>query len=493
MPSQLDAVVNQCKSILAQCIVSANEAAVAAASIGNAGLAPLQSPAFTGDPTAPTPATGDASIRLATTAFVNGQRGIPSGLATLDVNGVVPLAQLPFAGITFVSTWDASLNIPALVSGSGVGGNFYIVQVAGFTNLDGITTWNVGDWALFDGSHWKRVPYTPPPLSNIPLSALAGQAPSTVVANTAGGTATPAAVTISSLTSYLTVAVGDSGGGGVKGLVPAPPAGAAGSGAFLRADMIFAVPPSPNLAAYALLNSPAFVGTPTTATIARGTSSTALATGEFVIKQLASAAEVALIKANGTVSAGTSTYGAAADHIHATDLSRAPLVSPALVGTPTAPTASPSTNTTQIATTAYADAIAVLKADVNSPTLTGTASAPTPSAGDNTTKIATTAYVLAALGTVGSTVLAGSGITVVGGNTISINTNNRGGVGAYDMIRCGGTTSCASGATITGIGTTTFQFIDVGGSNTGIAVPTGQVWRNMSAATAGSSLFMRVS
>lgn len=68
----------------------------------------------------------------------------------------------------------------------------------------------------------------------------------------------------------------------------------------------------------------------------------------------------------------------------------APLQSPALTGTPTAPTAAPLTNSTQIATTAYADAaVAVEKtravaaeallAPQASPTFTGTVTQPAPS------------------------------------------------------------------------------------------------------------------
>jgi hypothetical protein len=71
------------------------------------------------------------------------------------------------------------------------------------------------------------------------------------------------------------------------------------------------------------------------------------------------------------------------------------LASPTLTGTPTAPTAAPSTNTTQIATTAYADAIAALKANLASPTFTGTPAAPTAAVDTNTTQLATTAFVLA--------------------------------------------------------------------------------------------------
>lgn len=58
-------------------------------------------------------------------------------------------------------------------------------------------------------------------------------------------------------------------------------------------------------------------------------------------------------KMDGTAAAGTGTTWARADHVHPTDTSRAPLASPALTGTPTAPTAAAGTNTTQIATTEF--------------------------------------------------------------------------------------------------------------------------------------------
>jgi hypothetical protein len=71
------------------------------------------------------------------------------------------------------------------------------------------------------------------------------------------------------------------------------------------------------------------------------------------------------------------------------------LASPALTGTPTAPTASASTNTTQIATTAFVD---TSFAPLASPTLTGTPAAPTATTSTNTTQIATTAFVQTELG-----------------------------------------------------------------------------------------------
>ena len=113
-----------------------------------------------------------------------------------------------------------------------------------------------------------------------------------------------------------------------------------------------------------------------------------------------------------------------------TDLAaKAPLASPDLTGTPTAPTANAGTNTTQIATTAFVqsavtslingapgaldtlDELAAAlgddanfastvtnslsaKAPLASPTFTGTPAAPTAAADTNTTQVATTAFVI---------------------------------------------------------------------------------------------------
>lgn len=65
-----------------------------------------------------------------------------------------------FGGAIYQGTWDALTNTPLLQSGIGVQGYYYIVNVAGSTNLDGITDWNVGDWAIFDGTAWQQVDNT---------------------------------------------------------------------------------------------------------------------------------------------------------------------------------------------------------------------------------------------------------------------------------------------------------------------------------------------
>ena len=109
--------------------------------------------------------------------------------------------------------------------------------------------------------------------------------------------------------------------------------------------------------------------------------------------------------------------------INALEQQRAPLASPALTGTPTAPTAAVDTNTTQIATTAFyvnqagtvlpllsgtaaagislrfarADHVHpsdTTRAPLASPTFTGTPAGPTPAVDTNTTQLATTAFVI---------------------------------------------------------------------------------------------------
>jgi hypothetical protein len=69
----------------------------------------------------------------------------------LIINGEV------FTGLDFQGSWNASTNSPALASSVGTNGEFYIVSVAGATDLNGITNWGIGDWAIFNGTAWQRV------------------------------------------------------------------------------------------------------------------------------------------------------------------------------------------------------------------------------------------------------------------------------------------------------------------------------------------------
>lgn len=76
----------------------------------------------------------------------------PSTKAVKDALDSVSSGQTP------MGAWDASTNTPELASGVGVAGQYYEVSVAGETDLDGESSWEVGDKAIFNGTVWTRIP-----------------------------------------------------------------------------------------------------------------------------------------------------------------------------------------------------------------------------------------------------------------------------------------------------------------------------------------------
>ena len=98
-------------------------------------------------------------VGLGTAAELNA--GVANGVATLDSGGQVPLSQIPPLGdLNYQGTWNASTNSPTLTSSTGTKGYYYVVSVAGSTNLNGITDWKVSDWAVFNGSVWQKIDNT---------------------------------------------------------------------------------------------------------------------------------------------------------------------------------------------------------------------------------------------------------------------------------------------------------------------------------------------
>jgi hypothetical protein len=96
---------------------------------------------------------------LGTAAYLDA--GSALGVATLDAGGKVPTSQIPQMGdLNYQGTWNASTNTPTLTSSAGTKGFYYVVSVAGSTNLNGITDWKVGDWAVFNGSVWEKIDNT---------------------------------------------------------------------------------------------------------------------------------------------------------------------------------------------------------------------------------------------------------------------------------------------------------------------------------------------
>jgi hypothetical protein len=100
-------------------------------------------------------------VGLGTAAELNA--GVALGVATLDASGKVPISEIPDAvigALNYQGTWNATTNTPTLASGTGTKGYYYVVSVAGTTNLDGITDWQVGDWAVYNGTAWQKIDNT---------------------------------------------------------------------------------------------------------------------------------------------------------------------------------------------------------------------------------------------------------------------------------------------------------------------------------------------
>ena len=109
-------------------------------------------------------------------------------------------------GLTYKGAWNASANSPTLASSVGTNGDYYVVGTAGSTNLNGITDWQIGDWAIFNGSEWQKIDQTNT------VSSVNGQVGAVVlgVANIAGAVAN---------TVNVLAGTGMSGGGPLTGNV----------------------------------------------------------------------------------------------------------------------------------------------------------------------------------------------------------------------------------------------------------------------------------
>ena len=128
------------------------------------------------------------------------------------------------------------------------------------------------------------------------------------------------------------------------------------------------------LSTSASLVSPAMTGTPTAPTATTGTNTTQIATTAFVANAVSSSFPgVGIANSNGT-SWGTSYSTTGSGNVVLS--SGATITSPALSGTPTAPTATSGTNTTQIATTAFVQAAVSSYSIARTTITTGTSTVP---------------------------------------------------------------------------------------------------------------------
>ena len=127
-------------------------------------------------------------VAAKTAAVANAGTALATGDQIYDfVTGQI--ANIP-SGLAFEGNWNANTDSPDLSGATPDNGQFWIVSVAGSTNLDGITDWKVGDWAIYvstgagtDG--WQKVDNT----STLSGSGVAGQLTYwTGTANVAGST-----------------------------------------------------------------------------------------------------------------------------------------------------------------------------------------------------------------------------------------------------------------------------------------------------------------
>ena len=93
--------------------------------------------------------------------------GVTAGTANTDAVNLQQLNDATTGVLVYQGVWNASTNSPTLASATGTPGYYYIVDTDGATNLDGITDWKVGDWAVFSDlwpqTHGRRLT-TPPSL-----------------------------------------------------------------------------------------------------------------------------------------------------------------------------------------------------------------------------------------------------------------------------------------------------------------------------------------
>lgn len=104
---------------------------------------------------------GDTINRQGYTNFTIDYNGGDAVLTVVSGNKWSAFSQtvLTQTGLTYKGAWNANTNTPTLTSGVGTAGDYYIVSVAGNTNLDGTIDWQVGDWAIFEGttSMWQKI------------------------------------------------------------------------------------------------------------------------------------------------------------------------------------------------------------------------------------------------------------------------------------------------------------------------------------------------
>ena len=82
-----------------------------------------------------------------------------------DITGLQLALDALADGLIPQGTWDATLNDPDIDGGIAETGYFWIVSVAGTTDVGGITDWEINDWAVKTAAGWAKIDNTDKVLS----------------------------------------------------------------------------------------------------------------------------------------------------------------------------------------------------------------------------------------------------------------------------------------------------------------------------------------
>lgn len=367
--------------------ISANAAAIAALEAQVQDFAPIESPTFTGAPQAPTPANGDDSTAIATTAFV---------MANV-LGGGAPVDSPTFTGVPAAPTAAPGTNTTQLATCEFVQAAIPApVDLAPLTSrLDALET----SQAAQDTTIATLAPLAAPAFSGVPTAPTAAPGTNTTqLATTAFVLANQAAATdLGPLTTRVTAL--ETSQGTQDTAIAAVEATANGNETDIATNTgaITALQTSQSAQDTAIglrapLASPALTGSPTAPTAAGTSNDTTIATTAFVKAAIPAPVDLAPLTTRVTTLEGEMDATETATATNAAAIAtKAPIASPSFTGAPQAETPPPLDDSNRIVTTEWIANRAF--APINSPSFNGTPTVPTPDPNDDSAQIASTEWV----------------------------------------------------------------------------------------------------